>query len=201
MRSKFPSIDWPAFAYAPVVPELPADYDVLDMTVAIDPATVSNAVWTIGRYAERRAMYTADLFAGERCVHAGIDIGGPVGTSVHAFFDGSVHAAGYNAADGDYGHVIVTEHVLGDVTIWALCGHLDARSSARWQAGDTFVAGDVLGWFGAAHENGGWSPHLHFQLAREAPATHDMPGAVRPDQVDWMRVAHPDPRVVLGPLY
>ncbi len=194
-------IEWSAFAFERVVPDLPPVYDVLDMTTAIDPKTVSDATWTIGRYAERRAMYTAELFAGERCVHAGVDIGGPVGTAVHAFYRGSVHAVGYNPAPGDYGHVIVTEHTLDGVSLWALYGHLDERSSARWQPGDVFDAGDVLGWFGDRHENGGWDPHLHFQLAREAPETHDMPGAVRPNEVAWMRVAYPDPRHVLGPLY
>ena len=42
---------------------------------------------------------------GERCVHVGIDIGGPVGTSVHTPLAGTIHSAGYNPADGDYGNV------------------------------------------------------------------------------------------------
>ena len=42
----------------------------------------------------------------------GIDLGGPLYTPVYAFWHGTVHAAGYNAELGDYGHVIVIRHTL-----------------------------------------------------------------------------------------
>jgi murein DD-endopeptidase MepM/ murein hydrolase activator NlpD len=74
--------------------------------------------------------------------------------------------------------------------------------------GDTVRRGDILGHLGNIHENGGWRiPHVHFQLALEPPATHDMPGAVamnhRPTDDDRARalVLYPDPRYVLGPLH
>jgi len=199
MRAVSRSIDWAAHAFHPVI-VLPARVDVLDLTGRGAP-TPRTSLWSVGRYDEDRAgMYTTPLFAGRRTVHMGIDLGAPAGTAVHAFADGHVHSAGYNPADGDYGHVVVTEHSIDGVTLWALHGHLDARSSAH-APGSRITAGQVIGWLGAEDENGGWPPHLHFQLSLERPATHDLPGVVSPAEREAARSIYPDPRLVLGPLY
>ena len=112
--------------------------------------------WAIGKYDENRdgGMYESDLFddlantidgyGGRRTVHLGMDLGGPVGTPVHAFSDGIVHSVGYNPDLGDYGYVIVVEHFWGaggdtdDGTetdgrkrCWALYGHLDGSTLTR----------------------------------------------------------------------
>ena len=79
--------------------------------------------------------------------------------------------------------------------------NLSAASSARWRPGDAFDKGTVIGWLGAESENGGWPPHLHFQLSRVRPKTHDMPGVVDPAQRAEMLHRYPDPRMVLGPIY
>lgn len=79
--------------------------------------------WSIGRFDENRlGMYSSEMFqneqyqidgyGGKRTVHLGIDLGGPVGTNVHAFTDGTIHSVGCNSEFGDYGHVIVIEHEL-----------------------------------------------------------------------------------------
>ena len=195
---------WPVeWVFTPVVPSLPSGARVLDLTGMSDTALGSPdpSEWTIGRYDEVRNIYTTELFAGGRSLHVGVDIGGPVGTAVHAFADGMVFAVGYNPAAGDYGHVIVTEHTAPAGKIWALHGHLSAASSSRWSAGDRFKGGDLLGWFGAEDENGGWPPHVHFQLSVERPEGHDMPGAVHPVDRAEMLKRYPDPRLVLGPIY
>ena len=62
-------------------------------------------------------------------------------------------------------------------------------------------AGQVIGWLGAETENGGWPPHVHFQLSWERPETHDMPGAVDPADRAAALKRYPDPRLVLGPLW
>ena len=54
---------------------------------------------------------------------------------------------------------------------------------------------------GAHDENGGWEPHLHFQLSYQEPETHDMPGVVAPSDRDEALQIYPDPRLVLGALY
>jgi len=183
------------------VVHIPVEPVLLDLTGTEPERAEQEAIWTVGRYDEKRIGYTADLFAGGRCIHIGIDIGGPIGTPVMAFADGIIFAAGYNPAPGDYGHVVVTEHHLAGGTIWALHGHLDTASSSTAVTGASFSAGDVLGRFGDRHENGGWPPHLHFQLSLVEPDGHDMPGVVtEADRVSALAI-HPDPRLVLGPLY
>lgn len=187
---------------------LPRDYLVLDLTrppedpVTPGPGTRETATrWTVGRYDEDRVIYTQPLFGGARTLHVGIDLGGPAGTAVHAFGPGEIIHAGINPAAGDYGPTLVTAHELDGRPIFALFGHLSAASLARSPIGRRFETGDVLGWLGDPEENGGWPPHVHFQLAWERPFTHDLPGAVRPgDREDALR-RYPDPRMILGPLY
>mmetsp|Transcript_36803 Transcript_36803/g.115086 ORF Transcript_36803/g.115086 Transcript_36803/m.115086 type:complete len:242 (+) Transcript_36803:429-1154(+) len=91
----------------------------------------------IGRYNEMRpAMYERLLqsvdrvqgFDGLRNIHVGIDIGAAVGTPIRSFFDGRVYKFGFNPSPGDYGHVIVTEHNINGHRVWALYGHLSAKS-------------------------------------------------------------------------
>ena len=93
------------------------------------PANSRCARWYVGRYDEvRRNMYTTEMFenatkaidgyAGIRDVHIGLDIGGPAGTPVYAPAEGVIQSFGYNPEAGDYGHVIVTEHVIGGVRCW-----------------------------------------------------------------------------------
>jgi murein DD-endopeptidase MepM/ murein hydrolase activator NlpD len=195
-------IVWGRHSFHPVL-HLPDDAVVLDLTGPIpeEPPTP----WRIGRYDELRPMiYTQSLFAEgdvRRSLHVGIDLGGPVGEPVHAFADGCVLHQGHNPAEGDYGHVIVTEHELDGVKLYALFGHLSARSLGLRMPGEAFSAGSVLGFLGDRHENGGWPSHVHLQLAWARPVTHDMPGAVDPAERAAALGAHPDPRLVLGPVY
>ena len=175
-------------------------YDVLDLTGAPQPPRTS--MWSVGRYDEDRAIYTQALFAGARTVHVGLDLGGPAGTPVHAWTDGVVLHAGYNEAEGDYGHVLVLEHdAPAGLPRFALYGHLSAATLGHAPVGRRFREGDVIGWLGAPHENGGWPPHLHLQLARDRPETHDLPGAVAPADRAWALEAFPDPQRVVGRLY
>ena len=67
--------------------------------------------------------------------------------------------------------------------------------------GRRFNAGDELGWLGGREENGGWPPHVHFQLCLKRPDTHDLPGVVtRAEREEALRL-YPDPRLVLGKLW
>ena len=61
--------------------------------------------------------------------------------------------------------------------------------------------GEIVGWIGGKEENGGWEPHLHFQLSWSDPMTHDMPGVVDPKDRSDALAKYPDPRIVLGPIY
>mmetsp|Transcript_48272 Transcript_48272/g.58434 ORF Transcript_48272/g.58434 Transcript_48272/m.58434 type:complete len:425 (+) Transcript_48272:209-1483(+) len=176
--------------------------------------------YSVGRYNEnRKNMYDTvhTLFSNDtniidsyntttspRTVHMGIDIYAPAGNKVYAFTDGTIHAAGYNPAKGDYGHVIVLEHAVGSppTKLWALYGHLGKRGISKKIKGQKIRRGSVLGFVGNKEENGGWeNPHVHFQIARAAPEGHDMPGVVAAGDRQRALWDYPDPRLVLGPLY
>ena len=63
-----------------------------------------------------------------------------------AFAEGEISHFGYNAADGDYGHVVITKHILDGVPIWALYGHLDSASIEGKSVGQKVNAGEVICW-------------------------------------------------------
>ena len=195
--------------YHPIV-DLPSNYHVHDFTRDKDP--IPEGSWSVGRYDEvRPTMYDTDMFkdaskqvdgfSGVRDVHVGLDIGGPVHTPVLAWKSGVVLHSGYNPSAGDYGNVIVTQHEVGGVPIYSLYGHLDSETLALSPVGRSFEAGAKLGGLGDRLENGGWPPHLHFQLSVVRPDTHDLPGVVsRADRAKALE-NYPDPRLVVGPLY
>lgn len=188
--------------YHPVI-ELPEDYEVYDFSRGYDAQRFLRSPFGVGKYDERRpGMYEEEIFvAGRRDIHVGIDIGCPVGTPVHAFDDGEVFLFDYNPAPGDYGYTVITKHRLDGKDLFALHGHLAARSVEGKQKAQKIKKGEVVAWVGDRHENGGWNPHLHFQLAWEAPAVCDMPGVVSAEGREAALKIYPDPRIVLGPLY
>ena len=191
--------DWQTGRYHPVV-HLPDEYEVRDFTTG--EYIPSEYEFDIGRYDELRpGMYSTELFSDGRFLHVGIDIGAPVGTPCMAFDDGGISHFGYNPADGDYGYVIVTKHIVSKKPIWALYGHLSAESIEGKKIGQKVSRGEVICWMGDKHENGGWESHLHFQLSINEPETHDMPGVVDPKNREKALENYPDPRFVLGPIY
>ncbi len=214
--------------FHPVCPVLTADnFYVRDFTKGLvgeaKPSGHAALPYSIGRYNERRSsMYTSELFAGSgssddtwsagaladsvsaderRDIHIGVDVMGPVNTPVHAVANGTIHAVGYNPAALDYGNVIVTKHEANGITFWALLGHLSGKSIEGKAVGDKVARGQLLGWFGDTHENGGWPPHVHFQLSLIEPPTHDMPGVVSTSQHAQALKDYPDPRWVMGPVF
>jgi murein DD-endopeptidase MepM/ murein hydrolase activator NlpD len=189
-----------------------------DFTNGANVPRLPEGSFDVGKYNERReSMYETELFKdesnsvggydGRRNIHIGLDIGGSPDTPLLAFGDGEILHFGYNEPQGDYGHVIVTSHTIEDPTdgtlfpIFALYGHLSTKSIVGLHKGQTFQKGDVIAYIGDEHENGGWPPHVHFQLSVEEPITHDMPGVVADKDHGQALQIFPDPRLVLGDLY
>ena len=113
-------IDFSNYSFHDVV-NLPEKYHVHDFTNGVDKSPTE---FSIGRYDEdRKGLYESELFGGIRTLHVGIDIGGPVGTSVQAFFEGIVFDQDYLPEEGDYGNVIILEHDFNGVKLWSLYGH------------------------------------------------------------------------------
>jgi peptidoglycan LD-endopeptidase LytH len=189
--------------FHPVI-KLPKYYDVYDLSVGYDPNRKITNPYGIGKYNERRVgMYTdKELFAKDhRDIHIGIDIAAPVGTEIYSFADGEIYLFGVNSAEGDYGPTIITRHLIRGREIYALYGHLKTSSLEGKSEKQKIKKGEVIAWVGDKSENGGWNPHLHFQLSLERPLVPDMPGTVNVKDLERALKTYPDPRWILGPLY
>lgn len=157
----------------------------------------------MGGYGEDRAIYTQDLFApkGEepRTVHLGLDIFAAAGAEVSAPIAGRVHSIRDNANPGDYGPTIILEHAVGDAAFHTLYGHLSRASLDGLSPGRAFAAGERIARLGKREENGGWPPHLHFQIILDiGEHKGDYPGVCRRSEQDrWLAIC-PDPRPFLG---
>jgi len=156
----------------------------------------------VGRYNEDRVLYRhSPLFDGDaerRSVHLGIDLFVPGGTPVFAPLPARLHSFADNDRLGDYGPTVILEHTLDEVTFFTLYGHLGRESLEPLRADMRFEAGDQLGSVGEHHENGGWPPHLHFQIATDLlEYSGDFPGVAAPTQrARWLALS-PDPNLIL----
>ncbi|WP_055411401.1 peptidoglycan DD-metalloendopeptidase family protein [Nonlabens sp. YIK11] len=120
-----------------------------------------------GGYKEQRALYrkSARFQDGAvRDVHMGIDLWAPAGTSVHAIMDGKIHSFSDNDDAGNYGPTLILEHDYNDGKLYSLYGHLSRSDMQAWEIGVRFRESEQIATLGTPQENGGYSPHLHFQL-------------------------------------
>jgi 4-aminobutyrate aminotransferase-like enzyme len=163
----------------------------------------------IGRYGEARLLYTLPLFAvprsvdpgvvDQRTVHLGIDLFAPAETPVFAPLDGVVLAAANNAAPLDYGPVVVLEHTPADgVRFFTVYGHLSVASLDGRHVGQHLRRGERVGTLGAPDVNGGWPPHLHFQLVTDLlDLGTDFPGVAHASARGVWQSLSPDPSPLL----
>ncbi|MEF3048880.1 peptidoglycan DD-metalloendopeptidase family protein [Pseudotabrizicola sp. L79] len=145
-----------------------------DMPAFSDPAfdpwfAACHVDYGIGLYGENRTVYATPQFADtaspeRRTIHLGIDVFAPAGTPVFAPYAGRVHVLAYNADPLDYGHTLILEHRAGDVPFFTLYGHLGGSLPRLLSSGATVRAGQHIADLGDWPENGGWAPHLHFQI-------------------------------------
>ncbi len=167
----------------------------------------SGAQVGVGRYDEPRLLYTAPTFAtGEgpaderRTIHLGIDLFVEAGTSVFAPLGGTIHALANNTAPQDYGPVIILKHRtdLGH-PFYTLYGHLSEESLAGLSLGRAIAQGERLTATGGPDVNGGWTPHLHFQLITDLlDLDCDFPGVAPASRREvWLSLS-PDPNMILG---
>lgn len=163
-------------------------------------------IW-LGHYGEPRLIYTASAFrlgpwktSNRRTVHLGVDVFAPAGTEIHSPMDGQVAFIENRTATLDYGGMMILRHETpeGDA-FYTLYGHLDPSSCASLQEGQRVVAGEVFASLGAVDSNGGWAPHLHFQLALTlAGMVSDWPGVADPDDMALWGAICPNPAALLN---
>ena len=186
---------------------LAGSVEVFDFTLGYDASRPLLKPFGIGRYDEdRRGMYTSRLFTAEadpRTIHVGIDIGASEGTPVFAPRPARVWGKAYLDAAGDYGGTLILETEIsirnrpGFRPVFMLFGHLSKLSVSRCAVGEEVQQGDLLGWLGGKKENGGWNPHLHWQLSFLEPMKHDLPGAVSKRNHELAKLVFPDPTRLL----
>ncbi len=194
-------MDFKAFEFSQVV-DLPSDYEVYDFSQGYDPNRKLKSKFGVGKYNEKRpTMYSHSQYKGERNIHMGIDIAAPVNTPVKSFYNGIIHGFANNSTPGDYGYTLIVEYKIQSKKLYALYGHLSEKSVATKVIGQEVDSAEIIAWVGDRSENGGWNPHLHFQLSWVKPKKIDMAGVVSEVDRDKALEIYPDPQLVLGELY
>ena len=167
----------------------------------------SNASVAIGRYDEARLLYSSPLFGSSanptderRTVHLGLDLFAAPGTAIHAPLDGVVHKTAVQAAPQDYGPLVILRHETTDATeFFTLYGHLSRDACHQLQPGQHIARGQPFARIGTLQENGGWAPHLHFQIILDLlDLDTDFPGVARASQRTVWTALSPDPNLLLG---
>ena len=182
--------------------ELPKNIYVHDFSTQNNFQNVES-LFSIGKYNEKRPkMYKGKLFEKtNRLIHMGIDIGAPAGSNLKSFYDGEIFLFKNNNLKLDYGYTIITKHTFNHKNIYALYGHLSESSISNKKIGQKINSGEQIATIGNLTENGGWPPHVHFQLSLIEPKSCDLPGVVAEKDHDIALKLFPDPRLVLGKLY
>ena len=162
----------------------------------------------LGRYGEARLIYGGAAFGPtdhparrRRTIHIGVDVFLPAQTAVRAVLPGVIVSAGYRPDTHDYGGTLIIDHKGPDgVILRALYGHLSHASVDGVAVGQAFNSGDIVGYLGDVHENGGWPPHLHLQVSGVDASSNPVfwPGVVDAEGWDLWQRLYPNPACLLG---
>lgn len=150
-----------------------------------------------GGYREQRNLYQrSELFSAEaRTLHLGIDVWLGAGEPVYAHAAGTIHSIKNNDAHLDYGYTVITKHNNIDGSAYfSLYGHLSSSGLADMKVGQNLKEAQRLAYIGDINENGGWAPHLHFQLMLDMEGySGDYPGVCSQEKADHYFTNCPDP--------
>lgn len=161
----------------------------------------------VGRYDETRALYTSRLFGASgnltqerRTVHLGMDFFVEPGASVRAPLDSVVQVVANNSAPLDYGPLIILRHETSSgEEFFSLYGHLSREVLDGVKIGQRIARGQQFARIGSTPENGGWTPHLHFQIILDLlELGADFPGVAHASQRPVWNSLSPDPNLLLG---
>jgi 4-aminobutyrate aminotransferase-like enzyme/Ser/Thr protein kinase RdoA (MazF antagonist) len=185
----------------------PSEFTEARATAKIQEVTrAANVTVAIGRYHEPRPFYSSPAFSSgpnptseRRTVHLGLDLFTEPGTPVSAPFHGTIHAFADRDAPLDYGPVVILSHETADgLEFFTLFGHLSRESLSSLHLGDRITRGQSFARIGAAYENGGWSPHLHFQIVLDLlDLSTGFPGVAFASQSQVFTSLSPDPNLIL----
>ena len=156
-----------------------------------------------GGYNEVRNLYKkTSLFndeqADERNIHIGIDLWIKARTPVLAALDGTVYGFDYNTGAGNYGPTIILKHNIENQTFYTLYGHLSLESIEGLEIESPFKKGQQLATLGEPAVNGGYSPHLHFQIIKNIGENFsDYPGVCNQKDLEYYLENCPNPNLLL----
>jgi len=161
----------------------------------------------IGRYNEARPFYNSPAFgdknnptAERRTIHLGLDLFVEAGTPLRAPLDGVVHTLANNAAPFDYGPLVILRHETADgEEFFTQYGHLTTQTLEKLKVGQHISRGEEFARVGEPSENGGWPPHLHFQIILDLlDLGPDFPGVACASQRAVWTSLSPNPNLLLG---
>ncbi len=172
----------------------------------------AGAMFGLGRYAEARWWYVGDLYRVERddmdemrSIHLGVDLFASPGTPVMTPLPGRVVSVVDNQGHLEYGPTVLVEHELpdpeddGTIRFWTLYGHLTPESLSLRSPGEVVEAGAEVGRIGSPEDNGGWPPHLHFQVVSDRLGFEGtFPGVAPPSELHVWSGLSPDPNHLLA---
>ena len=163
----------------------------------------NNAKVAFGGYNEERNLYkSSQLFNDqekeERNIHIGMDLWIKAETPILAAIDGTVHGFDFNAGKGNYGPTIILKHCVENETFYTLYGHLSMESIENLEIGTVFKKGQKMATLGDASVNGGYAPHLHFQIIKDIKnCLGDYPGVCSKNDLDYYLENCPNPNSLL----
>jgi 4-aminobutyrate aminotransferase-like enzyme/Ser/Thr protein kinase RdoA (MazF antagonist) len=166
----------------------------------------NNIALGIGPWGEERTVYTSDIFQSRfvegtrRAYHLGLDLFMPAGTKLYTPLAATVKSVEIEEDPLGYGCLVALRHepegCPAFVTLW---GHLAHEAARRLKAGDYLEAGALVGEMGMAAENGGWAPHLHFQISTDTSlAARDILGVGEARYLDVWKELFPDAAALAG---
>jgi len=189
------------------VPRDPTRLSDAEARRLVDPQSLAEDPVQVGYFAEPRLIYTEPAFRAtdhesgdRRTIHLGIDVFAPAGTPVFAPLDATVFHVENRTGRLDYGGVVILQHRTDHgEAFYTLYGHLDPRVAVSLKPGTLVSAGTQFAELGDASNNGGWDPHVHFQLALTTDGLgDDWPGVSMPDAIDLWTGICPNPAALLN---
>lgn len=214
-RGKFAPILGVDLSAAPMVslaversttPENPFEITANEATEIGSECAPEDGIW-LGYYGEPRLIYTDQAFrngrwkaSDRRTVHLGIDGFARAGTMVHTPLLATVEFTDNRTGYLDYGGMVILRHQTSAKQVFfTLYGHLDPASIAGLEVGQSIQKGDSFARLGDPSVNGGWNPHIHFQLAQDTGGMgHDWPGVANPDEMFFWRKYCPNPAALMN---
>lgn len=123
-----------------------------------------HCVIAVGPYGEiRRHCYPHPLLRSKTdYIHLGTDLIVAPKTPVFAPLSGWVKEI-KTLPHQDYGTVVILKHELKQSIFFTLYGHLSTVAEDI-KLDSSIPAGKCIGWVGDESNNGGWPPHVHFQI-------------------------------------